>query len=73
MEVIFVLILISLTVAAGFLLAYLWAMRTGQYDDDYTPAVRMLFDDELREKSDPQNDENALELKDRNGNLSQHP
>lgn len=73
MEVIFVLILISLTVAAGFLLAYLWAMRTGQYDDDYTPAVRMLFDDELREKSDPQNDENASKLKDRNGNLSQHP
>ncbi len=47
MEVIFLLILISLAVAAGFLLAYLWAMRAGQYDDEYTPAVRMLFDDEL--------------------------
>ncbi len=47
MEVIFVLILISLAVAAGFLMAYFWAMRAGQYDDDYTPAVRMLFDDEL--------------------------
>ncbi len=45
MEVIFLLILISLAVAAGFLLAYLWAMRSGQYDDDYTPAVRILFDD----------------------------
>ncbi len=50
MEVIFVLILISLAVAAGFLMAYFWAMRAGQYDDDYTPAVRMLFDDELIEK-----------------------
>ncbi|MCS6928634.1 MAG: cbb3-type cytochrome oxidase assembly protein CcoS [Saprospiraceae bacterium] len=51
MEVIFILILISLVIAAGFLLAYIWAMRTGQYDDDYTPAVRMLFDDELKEET----------------------
>ena len=47
MEIIFLLILISLIVAVGFLLAYLWATRTGQFDDDYTPSVRMLFDDEL--------------------------
>lgn len=47
MEIIFLLILISLLVAAGFLMAYLWATRTGQFDDDYTPSVRMLFDDEL--------------------------
>ncbi len=49
MEVIFLLILISLIVAAGFLLAYLWATKAGQFDDDYTPSVRMLFDDELTE------------------------
>jgi cbb3-type cytochrome oxidase maturation protein len=48
MEIMFLLILISLVVAAGFLLAYLWATRKGQFDDDYTPSVRMLFDDELR-------------------------
>ena len=48
MEIMFLLILISLIVAAGFLLAYLWATRKGQFDDDYTPSVRMLFDDELR-------------------------
>ena len=47
MEIIFLLILISLIVAAGFLLAYLWATKDGQFDDDYTPSVRMLFDDEL--------------------------
>ncbi len=47
MEIIFVLILISLVVAVGFLLAYLWATKSGQFDDDYTPSVRMLFDDEL--------------------------
>lgn len=49
MEIIFLLILISLLVAAGFLLAYIWATRAGQFDDDYTPSVRMLFDDELVE------------------------
>jgi len=49
MEIIFLLILISLIVAAGFLLAYLWATKSGQFDDEYTPSVRMLFDDELLE------------------------
>ena len=43
------LILISLLVAAGFLVAYLWATKSGQFDDDYTPSVRILFDDELIE------------------------
>lgn len=59
MEVIFVLILISLAVAAGFLMAYFWAMRAGQYDDDYTPAVRMLFDDELIDKKGEASSESA--------------
>ena len=46
MSVIFVLILISLAVAIAFLLVFIWAVKSGQYDDDYTPSVRMLFDDE---------------------------
>lgn len=46
MEVIFVLIGISLLIALGFLFAFIWATKTGQYDDDYTPSIRMLFDDE---------------------------
>jgi len=45
MSALFVLIAISLLVAMGFLLAFLWATNTGQYEDDYTPSVRMLFDD----------------------------
>jgi cbb3-type cytochrome oxidase maturation protein len=32
-------------VATGFLIAFLWSTKSGQYDDDYTPSVRMLFDD----------------------------
>ncbi len=45
MRIMFMLIMISLVVAVGFLLAFLWATRNGQFDDDYTPSVRMLFDD----------------------------
>ena len=45
MSVLILLIGVSLTVALGFLLAFLWASTSGQYDDDYTPSVRMLFDD----------------------------
>jgi cbb3-type cytochrome oxidase maturation protein len=40
-----ILIGVSIAVAAGFLVAFLWSAKSGQYDDDYTPSVRMLFDD----------------------------
>ena len=47
MSVIYLLITISIIVAIGFFIAFIRAVKTGQYDDDYTPSVRMLFDDEL--------------------------
>ena len=47
MTIIFLLIGISLLVALTFLGAFFWAVRSGQYEDDYTPAVRMLFEDEV--------------------------
>jgi len=47
MSVIYMLISISIVVAVVFLYFFIRAVRTGQYDDDYTPSVRMLFDDEL--------------------------
>ncbi|WMJ73151.1 cbb3-type cytochrome oxidase assembly protein CcoS [Cytophagaceae bacterium ABcell3] len=50
MSVIFILILISLLVAGTFLAAFLWAMKSGQFDDEFTPSVRMLFDDEKPSK-----------------------
>lgn len=53
MSVIYVLITISIVVAVGFLAAFIRAVKSGQYDDDYTPSVRMLFDDEL--KKEPKN------------------
>ena len=48
MSVIYLLISISIVVAIGFFIAFMRAVKTGQYDDDYTPSVRMLFDDELK-------------------------
>jgi len=50
MSVIVLLILASLAVAAGFLGLFLWAVKDGQYDDDTTPAIRILFDDDKRRK-----------------------
>ncbi len=49
MTIIFLLIGISLTVAVLFLSSFLWAVRSGQYEDDYTPAVRILFEEEKKE------------------------
>jgi cbb3-type cytochrome oxidase maturation protein len=47
MAVIVLLILVSVLVAGGFLLAFLWSVKTGQMDDDYTPSVRILFEDKV--------------------------
>lgn len=51
MSVIYLLISISIVVAIFFFVAFIRAVKTGQYDDDYTPSVRMLFDDELVKKA----------------------
>ncbi len=48
MGVIFILIGVSLLLAAAFLLAFIWSMKNGQYDDTYTPSVRILLDDEKK-------------------------
>ncbi|MBK9292704.1 MAG: cbb3-type cytochrome oxidase assembly protein CcoS [Bacteroidetes bacterium] len=44
MSAIIFLIFLGIVVAGGFVVAFIWAVRSGQYDDDYTPSVRMLFD-----------------------------
>ncbi|MGC1244138.1 MAG: cbb3-type cytochrome oxidase assembly protein CcoS [Chryseosolibacter sp.] len=45
MTIIILLIAISLSIAIFFLVIFYWNMKSGQYDDTYTPSVRMLFDD----------------------------
>ncbi|BFM44486.1 hypothetical protein CFS9_31270 [Flavobacterium sp. CFS9] len=55
MSVIYLLISVSIFVAIGFFVAFIVAVKSGQYDDDYTPSVRMLFDDETKITSQKNN------------------
>lgn len=45
MKVIIVLFVCSLLVAGGFLIAFIWNVKNGQYDDEFSAANRILFDD----------------------------
>jgi len=45
MSVLMLLIAAGGGVAGVFLMAFFWAVRSGQFDDTCTPAVRVLFDD----------------------------
>ena len=61
MNIFFLLIGVSLLAALIFLAAFVWSVRSGQYDDNETPAIRMLFDDD---DSPVENaDENKGEIK----------
>ncbi len=50
MSVFIILIITSVLVAGGFLFAFLWSVKSGQMDDDYTPSIRILFEDEVKSK-----------------------
>jgi len=47
LSALFILIGISKLVAGSFLTAFLWSVKNGQFDDDYTPSIRILFDDTI--------------------------
>jgi cbb3-type cytochrome oxidase maturation protein len=51
MGIILLLIGVSISVALCFLGCFLWAVKNGQYDDDFTPSIRILFDDKKIENS----------------------
>lgn len=52
MAIITLLILISLSIAILFLVIFYWSIKSGQYDDTYTPSIRMLFEDKKKKPSD---------------------
>ncbi|MGB3546947.1 MAG: cbb3-type cytochrome oxidase assembly protein CcoS [Saprospiraceae bacterium] len=54
MLIILLLILFSLLIALGFLLAFFWAVGTGQYDDEVTPSIRILFDEPPTTTDEPE-------------------
>ena len=63
MSVIYVLLAISISVALVFFAAFIFSVKRGQYDDSYTPSVRMLFEDELLpdlDKKEPEKKEIKL-------------
>ena len=45
MSVVFILVFAAIIMASAFLIAFIWSVKNGQYEDTYTPSVRMLFDD----------------------------
>lgn len=52
MDVIIILLCVSLLVALGFLIAFIWSVKSGQFEDDFSPAHRILFE----EKSNNENE-----------------
>jgi len=54
MSVILILLIASISVAGLFLAAFLWGVRSGQFEDDYSPASRILFDDKPASKTKTQ-------------------
>ncbi len=59
MDILYLMILCSVSVAAVFLVIFIISARRGQFEDDESPAVRMLFDDEVKEEQQaPDTDKN---------------
>ena len=67
MSVIFLLIPLSIVLAAGFLGAFIWAVRSGQFEDTCTPSMRLLTED--RQPGDAQKTKNLLSTKHERSNL----
>jgi len=59
MSVIFILVFVAIIMAGAFLVSFIWAVKNGQYEDTYTPSVRILFDDMLVKK-DKEEEEKGL-------------
>jgi len=55
MLIIVVLIMVSVVEAIVFLIPFIWAVKSGQYDDTYSPSVRMLIDDKPTKNVDKSN------------------
>jgi cbb3-type cytochrome oxidase maturation protein len=58
MNILYLLIAVSLVAALSFLVMFIWAVRTGQYEDTYTPSVRILFEEEQEENSNTEKEDN---------------
>lgn len=59
MNIIYLLLTVSVIVAIFFFVIFIFSVKKGQYDDVYTPSVRMLFEDELIKEVDNKNTTNT--------------
>ncbi|MCA6067394.1 cbb3-type cytochrome oxidase assembly protein CcoS [Chryseobacterium sp. RG1] len=50
MDILYLMILCSVSLAAIFLVVFIVYAKKGQFEDDESPAVRILFDDEIKEE-----------------------
>lgn len=70
MDILYLMILCSVSLAAVFLVVFIIYARKGQFEDDESPAVRILFDsDEIRENKDADDKENKNETGENNKKL----
>ncbi|MGM5631689.1 cbb3-type cytochrome oxidase assembly protein CcoS [Apibacter raozihei] len=63
MEILYLMILCSVSLAVIFLILFIYGMKKGQFDDDESPAVRILFDSEEnqpKEDSDKKEDKKNI-------------
>ncbi len=51
MSVIYILVIASIVIAGGFLAAFIWSVRSNQFEDQEGSAMRMLYDNELQESN----------------------
>lgn len=55
MDILYLMILCSVSLAVIFLIIFIINVKKGQFEDDESPAVRILFDDEKKEEESPEN------------------
>ncbi|AYN01055.1 cbb3-type cytochrome oxidase assembly protein CcoS [Chryseobacterium sp. 3008163] len=58
MDILYLMILCSVSLAAVFLIVFIVNARKGQFEDDESPAVRILFDDEIKEEKEDSGNKN---------------
>lgn len=61
MSMLYIMVPVTLALAVTALVAYIWAVRTGQFDDPESQAYRMLFDDEPAQRKSAKRDSSADE------------
>ncbi len=62
MDILYLMIVCSVSLAVIFLVIFIVNAKKGQFEDDESPAVRILIDDEIKEEAPKQNDEKTNKL-----------